>query len=126
MNKKEYLVEKSTHQYKRICLTLDLKNKPELIKKYKYHHRPENNWPEINKGIKESGIQIMEIYAIDNRMFMICEVEANVDFDACWAKMATFPKQAEWGKLMAKFQQALPGHPTEWVKMERLYSLPLA
>ena len=120
----EYEVQKSPNTRKRVCLALDLKEDPKLIEKYKYYHRQENNWPEINEGIRKSGIELMDIYQLDNRMFMICEVDESSEFDQCWNKMGTYPRQDEWGKLMAKFQQALPGHKLEWVKMERVYSLP--
>jgi len=120
---KEYIVTPSANTRKRICLSLDLKNDPELIQQYTEYHKPENNWPEINDGIKRSGVEVMDIYLVDNRMFMICEVDMNTDFDECWKKMGTFPRQDEWGTLMARFQQALPGHKLEWVKMERVYSL---
>jgi L-rhamnose mutarotase len=119
----EYLVEAPPTAYKRICLTCDLKDDPELIQAYRDYHKPENNWPEINDGIRKSGIKIMDIYNVDNRMFMICEVEADLDFDACWSEMGTYPRQSEWGELMANFQQAMPGHKLEWVKMDRVYSL---
>lgn len=122
--KSEYKVQKSSNSRKRVCLALDLKDNPELIDKYKYYHSQENNWPEINEGIRNSGIQMMDIYLVDNRMFMICEVDESSDFDDCWNKMGTYPRQSEWGTLMAEFQQALPGHKLEWMKMERVYSLP--
>ena len=121
---KEYQVIRSENDRKRVCLALDLKEDPELIEKYIYHHKLENNWPEINDGIRRSGIQLMDIYRVDNRMFMICEIDAGDDFDACWDEIGTYPRQEEWAELMGNFIQALPGHKLEWVKMERVYSLP--
>lgn len=109
---------------KRICLALDLKDDPGAIEKYIHHHKKENNWPEINDGIRNAGIQLMDIYLVDTRMFMICEIDAASDFDVCWEKMGTYPRQEEWASLMGNFLQALPGHKLEWVKMERVYSMP--
>ncbi len=114
----------SNYSRKRVCLTLDLKNQPELIAKYIFYHTEENNWAEINDGIQKSGIQLMDIYLVDNRMFMICEIDAGVDFDTCWSKIGDYPRQDEWADLMANFIQAIPGHKLEWVKMEKVYSLP--
>jgi len=113
-----------THFRKRICLSLDLKDQPELIEKYKYYHKRENNWPEINTGIRKSGILLMDIYLLDNRMFMICEIDEAENFDACWKKISGYPRQAEWAELMNHFIQALPGHELKWVKMEKVFSLP--
>lgn len=110
--------------YKRYCLTLDLKNNPELIEQYLNYHKPENGWKEINEGIKKSGIVVMDIYHVDNRLFMICEMPLDTDFDKAWQKMGTYERQTEWGELMSNYQQALPGHELEWVKMNRVYQIP--
>ena len=123
LKQNEYIVNKVTGDYKRVCFTLDLKDNPELIEKYKWYHKAENNWPEINKGIKDSGIEVMDIYLVDNRMFMICEMTIETDLETAWTKMGTYPKQDEWAELMATFQQAIPGHKLEWVQMERVFQL---
>jgi len=124
LKEKEYIVEVSRVKSKRICLALDLKNDPELIREYKRYHQPEGTWKIITDGIRKSGIDVMDIYNIDNRLFMICEVPQELDLDECWTKMGTYPRQDEWGELMAQFQQALPGHKPEWVKMERVFTMP--
>ena len=111
--------------YKRFCLALDLKNEPELISEYLQYHSPESFWNVIGEGIKKAGVEVMDIYNVDNRLFMICEIPVEVDLDEAWQKMGTYEKQAEWGALMSKFQQALPGHKLEWVKMEKVYSNPI-
>lgn len=120
----ETVVERLPNPSKRVCLTLDLAEEPELIRKYVEHHSAEKMWREINEGIKEAGIVVMDIYIVDNRLFMICEVDAEADFDECWEKMGTFPRQDEWAELMRNFQRAVPGHPFGWVKMKKIYRLP--
>ncbi|MBR8536683.1 L-rhamnose mutarotase [Carboxylicivirga sediminis] len=107
----------------RVCLTLDLVNDPNLISEYKKYHRPANTWEVIIEGIRNAGIEIMDIYNVDNRLFMICEFPSELSLVECWRKMADAPKQDEWAELMAKFQQALPGHKLEWVEMERIFTL---
>ncbi len=82
---------------KRYCLTLDLKDDPQLIAEYKKHH--ERVWPEIIKSIKDSGITDMEIYLLGTRMFMIMEVSDAFSFDAKGKADATNPKVQEWEKL---------------------------
>lgn len=119
-----YKVLKSSNPRKRVCLTCDLKNDPDLIAEYKRYHQAENAWPEIMKGIKDAGIQLMDIYLVDTRMFMICELDENRDFDTCWTEIGTYPRQSEWEELMHTFQQAVPGHELKWVKMERVFTLP--
>ena len=108
---------------KRYCLTLDLKNDPELIAEYKKHH--EQIWPEVYESIKASGIVDMEIYLHGNRMFMIVETDENFSFEKKAKIDAENPKVAEWEELMWKFQTQLPGSgPGEkWKLMERIFSL---
>ncbi|MFZ0733081.1 MAG: L-rhamnose mutarotase [Candidatus Sulfotelmatobacter sp.] len=108
---------------KRYCLTLDLKNDPELIAEYERYH--EHIWPEITKSIKDSGIEDMEIYLLGTRMFMIMEVREHFSFEAKAEADRGDPKVQEWEQLMWKFQQALPqAKPGEkWLRMERIFKL---
>ena len=108
---------------RRYCLTLDLKNDPQLIAEYEQHHQ--NVWPEIVKSIKESGITHMEIYRYQTRLFMIMEVNENFSFAAKAAADAATEKVQEWETLMWKYQQALPGaRPGEkWQLMDEIFSL---
>ena len=123
VNKLKMINKNTMKNTKRICLTLDLINDPERIEKYKHYHSPSAHWDEINDGIKQAGIQVMDIYLVDNRMFMICEVDSDADFDSIWEKMGTFPRQKEWGELMGNFIQSIPGHEEKWVKMEKVFEL---
>ena len=117
-------IEIIVNSRKRVCLTLDLKDNPELIEKYKFHHRSENSWPEINEGIRKAGILMMDIYLVDNRMFMICEIDEKDNFNEVWNNISKYPRQDEWFELMSNFIQAIPGRNLEWVKMERVFELP--
>ena len=108
---------------RRFCLTLDLKDDPELIAEYKRYH--ENIWPEIADSIGGSGIEDMEIYLLGTRMFMILEVDDRFSFDAKAEADRNNPKVREWEELMWNFQQALPqAKPGEkWLLMERIFKL---
>lgn len=123
-DKNGYYIECLPFPSKRVCLALDLKNNPELMAEYKKYHSPEHYWYEIGEGIRKAGIPVMDIYQVDTRMFMICEVALETDFDEAWASIGQYERQSEWAELMARFQQALPGHKLEWVKMERIYQIP--
>ena len=113
---------KATGQTKRYCLALDLKNDPELIAKYKYYHTNDGIWKKIKDGTRNVGIE-MEIYNVDNRLFMICEVPIDVDFDNAWVEMNKGEKNPAWEKLMQNYQQALPGRKLEWVRMDKVYEV---
>ena len=108
---------------RRFCLTLDLKDDPQLIAEYKRYH--ENVWPEIAESIKDSGIHDMEIYLLGTRMFMIMEVNEQFSFQAKGEADRQNQKVQEWENLMWRFQKALPqAKPGEkWLLMERIFKL---
>lgn len=108
---------------RRYCLTLDLKDDPELIAEYKRYH--ERVWPEIAGSIRDSGIQDMEIYLLGSRLFMIMEVNERFSFEAKRAADNANPKVREWEELMWKFQKPLPeAKPGEkWLPMDRIFKL---
>lgn len=107
----------------RYCLTLDLKDDPNLITMYKRYH--EQIWPEITQSIKESGIEDMEIYLFGNRLFMIMEVNEHFSFASKAAADRNNPKVQEWETLMWKFQQPLPQakQGEKWMLMEKIFTL---
>lgn len=108
---------------RRYCLTLDLKDDPQLIAEYKQYH--EKIWPEIAQSIREAGIEDMEIYLLGTRMFMIMEVNESFSFEKKAAADRANPKVHEWEALMWKYQEALPqAKPGEkWLLMERVFKL---
>ena len=110
---------------KRYCQTMDLKNDPELIAKYKEAHDRFHSWPEIREGIKAVGILEMEIYILDNHLFMIVETPVDFDWDSAMTKLTTLPRQSEWEDYVAMFQQCKPGSTSDekWKMMERMFYL---
>ncbi len=109
---------------KRYCLALDLKDDAALIAEYEAHHK--NVWPEIIKSIKDSGIEVLDIYRTGNRLFMIIEAGDDFSFEKKNAADASDPKVQEWEQLMWKFQQAMPwAKPGEkWILMDQIFQLP--
>lgn len=110
---------------KRYCQTLDLKNEPELIAAYKKLHEEGHVWREILYGIKEVGILEMEIYLLENRLFMIVETPEDFNWDESMAKLAKLPKQEEWEALTGKYQKTKDGATSseKWRLMERIFHL---
>jgi len=108
---------------RRYCLALDLKNDPALIEEYEKYHKVV--WPEIILSIKNSGIEVLDIYRTGNRLFMIMEVNEKFSFEKKSAADAADPKVQEWEELMWKYQQALPGAAKgeKWVLMEKIFQL---
>jgi L-rhamnose mutarotase len=108
---------------RRFCLTLDLKDDPDLIAEYKRYH--EKIWPEITRSIKDSGIEDMEIYLLGTRMFMIMEVNESFSFEAKAKADQLNLRVQEWERLMGTFQKSLPqAKPGEkWLLMKRVFKL---
>ncbi|MCB4808064.1 L-rhamnose mutarotase [Tamlana sp. 62-3] len=108
---------------KRFCFALDLKDDEALIEAYKTYHK--NVWPEIIASIKDSGIEVLDIYLVANRLFMIMEVNDTFSFEKKNEMDLNNPKVQEWETLMWKYQQALPAaKPGEkWMLMEKIFEL---
>jgi len=106
---------------KRYCLALDLKDDASLIAEYENYHR--QVWPEVLESIKDSGIQQMQIYRIDNRLVMLIETNDDFTFERKAKMDAANKKVQEWEQLMWKYQEALPeAKPGEkWTLMKKVF-----
>ena len=120
-----YKVQTYHQPVKRYCQTMNLKNEPALIKEYRNRHSEDNAWKEILDGIRAVGILEMEIYILDNRLFMIVETPLDFDWDSAMAKLATLPRQQEWEEYMAMFQDCdvTATSDEKWKMMERMFHL---
>lgn len=107
----------------RYCLTLDLKNDPDLIAEYESYHQ--KVWPEILKSFSDSGISSMEIYRWENRLFMIIDAEEGFSFEKKVMADAENPVVQEWEMLMSAYQQKLPGvkNDEKWQLMKKIFKV---
>jgi L-rhamnose mutarotase len=107
----------------RYCLALDLQSDPALIAEYEEWHR--NVWPGIKDSISGSGITNMEIWRLENRLFMIMETKPDFSFEKKGALDAANPVVQRWEELMWKYQVAIVGgRPGEkWRLMDRIFTL---
>lgn len=107
----------------KFCLALDLKDDPALIAAYEAYHK--NVWPEIMESIRNSGIEILDIYRTGNRLFMIIEANDEFSFDKKNEMDMANSKVQEWEQLMSTFQQFLPWarDGEKWVLMHKIFSL---
>lgn len=118
-----YRMKRYNVPVKRYCQTLDLKDDPKLMAEYMNRHSRSEVWPEILEGIREAGILEMEIYILNNRLFMIVETPLDFEWDTAMRKMAELPRQAEWENYMSVFQVANPGSTSaeKWQLMDRMF-----
>lgn len=111
------------HAMQRFCLALDLKPDAALIAEYEAWHR--KVWPEIIASIHDAGIRQLEIYRVENRLFMILEADDAFSFEHKAAADASNARVQDWETLMWKYQQALPTAlpGQKWILCERIFSL---
>lgn len=118
--------EKNNHSsFKRYCKTLELKNDPELIAAYRKVHSEGAAWPEITKGIRETGIIDMEIYITGNRLFMIMDTLPEFDHEKAMAELSDKPRQKEWESYVSRFQKSHSEATADekWQLIERIFKL---
>ncbi len=108
---------------KTYALALDLKNDPSLIAAYEEYHQAV--WPEILQSIRESGIISLDIYRVENRLFMLIHASDDFSFEQKASADAQNPKVQEWESLMWTYQQALPTAKSgeKWMLMEQIFGL---
>ncbi len=108
---------------KRYCQTLELHNDAELIAAYVREHK--RVWPEVKAGIREVGILDMQIYLLENKLFMIVDVVDDFDWEKDNERLSRLPLQAEWEAYMSKYQQAEPEAAShrKWKRMQKIFGL---
>lgn len=109
----------------RLCFALDLHEDAELIAEYEHWHRPDHVWPQVIQSLRRAGIHELEIFRVENRLFMIMEVDETFSLADKAAADAGDPDVQSWEALMWKFQKPLssaaPGE--KWLVMKRIFSL---
>ena len=85
---------------KKYCFTLDLKDDPKAIETYKEYHK--NIWPEIRRQIKSTGVEVLEIYLVSNRLFMIMETTPQFSLIEKQKKRCRRPKSSRMGIVDVK------------------------
>ena len=103
-------------------MTLNLKNDPEIIEKYKEYHRAV--WPEVVEGLHKIGISKIKIYLHSRRLFMYIETPDDFDPARDFDRYMANDRAKEWDDLMRTFQEPVPGAgPGDWwTPMEEVYS----
>ena len=118
--------EKCTHSsFKRYCKAIELRNDPALIEAYRKVHAPGAVWKDIKQGIREVGIIHMEIFLLENRLFMIMDTVPEFNHDQAMAELASKPRQQEWETYVSRFQKTTPDASAseKWQLMERIFKL---
>lgn len=125
MTQQGYRVKDYGMPVKRYCQTMDLRDDSALIAAYRKAHSKEQFWQEIKQGIMHVGILDMDIYLLGTRLFMIVETPLDFDWDEAMARLATLPRQDEWERHVAQFQQCGQDATSneKWQMMERIFHI---
>lgn len=120
-----YRCKKYDFPTKRFCQMLDLRNDPELIAEYVKVHSEESVWKEVLDNMRSIGILEMEIYLLDNRLFMIVETPEDFDWDKRMGELAEIPVQKRWEEFTSRFQQTdgKDEMMKKWKMMERIFHI---
>lgn len=111
---------------KRYCRTMQLREGDQkFIDDYRLAHSEGVIWKEVIEGIRQVGILEMEIYILDNKLFMIVETPLDFNWDEAMARLATLPRQQEWETFMSRFQDcsAEATADEKWQMMDRMFHL---
>ena len=108
---------------KRFCLTLSLHPDPELIAEYIEHHRMGR--PESHKSIRDAGVLDMEIFHLEESLFMIMDTTNDFTFERKAEMDRLNPAVQAWERLMSSYQNVSSGSDpsTRWRQMERIFKL---
>lgn len=109
---------------KHFGLTLNLKDDPEIIERYKTYHQ--DAWEETLVGLKAVGITKMNIYLLGRQLFMAMETVDTFDIERDFPRyLEEHPKCREWDELMRTFQEPVEeAKPDEWwAQMEPVFEL---
>ena len=104
--------------------TLNLKDDPVIIEKYKDYHQ--NVWPEVLAALKYVGILDMKIFLHGRRLFMYMETKDEFIPEVDLPRYLEQDKRCqEWEELMGDFQEPVPeAKPGEkWSMMEQVFKL---
>ena len=107
---------------KNLAFTVNLKDDPEVIAKYKEYHA--NVWPEVLQALKDVGVIDMKIYLLGRRLFMTCEVEDDFDHTIDFPKyLDLHPRCQEWEDLMGTYQEPVAdaAEGEKWAFMEEVF-----
>ena len=104
---------------------LNLPDDPDMLERYRQVHSREHHWREVREGIRQVGIDEMELYLLGNQAVMIIDAPDGLDLDAAFARLATLPRQAEWEAHVAEMQGCDPNATSDqkWKMMERIFYL---
>jgi len=108
---------------RRLCFALDMVDDRALIEEYLRMHEAGAVWPAVIDHIRAQGVEAMEIWHRDDRLFMI--LEAADDFPRVVANSSMTADNTRWERLMDRFQKRLrnAAPADKWSPLKRIFHL---
>ena len=104
-------------------MTLNLRDDPAVIAKYKEYHRAV--WPEVLAALRRIGISKMKIFLRGRRLFMYLEAHDAFDLHRDFPRYMERERAQEWDALMREYQEPVPEAASGewWASMEEVFDL---
>jgi len=104
-------------------LTLALRDDAAVIDRYREEHL--HVWPGVVAGLRDIGIESMEIFLSGRRLFMHLVTREGFDPALDFSRLLADPQSVAWDNLMRTLQEPVPeARPGEWWSMmERVFDI---
>lgn len=114
----EVLLKETDH----ILLSANLvKNEQRQQEYLNYHKNQFGQWPEVSQGFCKAQFQQVLVYKNGRQLLLVINIPKGAEFKELDAKtVENNPKVVAWNKLMATYQEGLPGtvEGETWVRFE--------
>lgn len=107
-----------------ILLSANLVKNEELQQEYLTYHKDQfEQWPEVSQGFCKAQFQQVLVYKNGRQLLLVINIPKDANFKELDAKtVENNPKVVAWNKLMATYQEGLPGagEGETWVRFEMM------
>lgn len=108
---------------RRLVLALDLIDDAEAIAAYDRWHSVGVHPPAVQAALRAGGILEMEIWRTANRLVMLVDVVDDFSWEALAARDRDNPDVQNWGAMIGRLQQPIPGAGPSWSAMTPVYRM---
>ncbi|MFC6099369.1 L-rhamnose mutarotase [Olivibacter domesticus] len=101
----------SSEETDHILLSANLVKNEELQQEYLIYHKDQfEQWPEVSQGFCKAQFQQVLVYKNGRQLLLVINIPKGANFKELDAKtIENNPKVVVWNKLMATYQEGLPG-----------------
>ncbi len=111
-------------EWDHILLTANLVKDSLMQKEYlDYHATQFKNWPEVSQGFCNASFQRLQVFKNGGQLMLVISIPKGESLDKLNPRTTeNNPRVNDWNKLMAKYQEGIPGtDPGEtWVFLEKM------